>query len=278
MRDFRDAKSMAQTLRELLKAKSVSLTHSESLELMAKILGVQDWNVLSATIEAAVVKRNKAASTPLLSGGSDQEVLVAAKILDGYVGFFQLSDRAIYKVTRDGGHLLTQVTGQSAVPFYAQSNTEFFAKDLDAKINFLVGENGQALSLVHYQGGKSYPMKRIEAAKARRIETDVANRVQNQLPNPGSEAALRRFIEGLTSGKPDYHELGSDLAKATREQLSYLHTNHRELGPVETLRFLGVGREGEDVYTVRHENGASHWRIAMDSKGLIAMAWVTPGP
>src|SRR5471030_1004553 len=104
MRDFRDAKSMAQTLRELLKAKSVSLTHSESLELMAKILGVQDWNVLSATIEAAVVKRNKAASTPLLSGGSDQEVLVAAKILDGYVGFFQLSDRAIYKVTRDGGH------------------------------------------------------------------------------------------------------------------------------------------------------------------------------
>ena len=33
MRDFRDAKAMAQTLREALKAKSVSLTHSESLEV-----------------------------------------------------------------------------------------------------------------------------------------------------------------------------------------------------------------------------------------------------
>jgi uncharacterized protein len=52
MRDFRDAKSMAQTLREALKLKSVSLTHSESLELVAKILGFHDWNVLSARIQA----------------------------------------------------------------------------------------------------------------------------------------------------------------------------------------------------------------------------------
>ena len=52
MRDFRDAKAMAQTLREALKAKSVSLTHSESLELIAKVLGAQDWNVLSARIQA----------------------------------------------------------------------------------------------------------------------------------------------------------------------------------------------------------------------------------
>jgi uncharacterized protein len=52
MRDFRDAKAMAQTLREALKSKSVSVTHSESLELVAKILGFHDWNVLSARIQS----------------------------------------------------------------------------------------------------------------------------------------------------------------------------------------------------------------------------------
>ncbi len=52
MRDFRDAKAMAQTLREALKTKSISLTHSESLELVARILGFRDWNVLSATIQS----------------------------------------------------------------------------------------------------------------------------------------------------------------------------------------------------------------------------------
>jgi hypothetical protein len=53
MRDFRDAKAMAQTLREALNVKSVSLTHSESLELVAKILGFRDWHVLAAKIQAS---------------------------------------------------------------------------------------------------------------------------------------------------------------------------------------------------------------------------------
>jgi len=53
MRDFRDAKAMAQTLRDALKAKSIPLTHSESLELVARTLGFQDWNVLSAAIQAS---------------------------------------------------------------------------------------------------------------------------------------------------------------------------------------------------------------------------------
>jgi uncharacterized protein len=60
MRDFRDAKAMAQTLRDALKTRSVSLTHSDSLELVAKTLGFRDWNVLSAAIEAS-----KPAESPL---------------------------------------------------------------------------------------------------------------------------------------------------------------------------------------------------------------------
>jgi ATP-dependent Lon protease len=54
MRDFRDAKAMARTLRDLLTAKSVSLTHTESLELVAKMLGFHDWNELSAMIQSEI--------------------------------------------------------------------------------------------------------------------------------------------------------------------------------------------------------------------------------
>ena len=54
MRDFRDAKAMAQTLRDALSARSVALTHSESLELVAKLLGFRDWNVLSARIQSDI--------------------------------------------------------------------------------------------------------------------------------------------------------------------------------------------------------------------------------
>jgi hypothetical protein len=53
MRDYRDAKAMAQSLREALAEKAVTVTHSECLELVAKSLGVETWNVLSAKIESA---------------------------------------------------------------------------------------------------------------------------------------------------------------------------------------------------------------------------------
>jgi hypothetical protein len=53
MRDFRDAKAMAHTLRDALKAKAIETSHSECLELIAKAFGYENWNILSAKIEAA---------------------------------------------------------------------------------------------------------------------------------------------------------------------------------------------------------------------------------
>jgi ATP-dependent Lon protease len=50
MRDFRDAKAMAQTLRESLTTKAINISHSESLELVSKMLGLADWNTLSALL------------------------------------------------------------------------------------------------------------------------------------------------------------------------------------------------------------------------------------
>jgi hypothetical protein len=53
MRDFRDAKVMAHALRDALKVKIVETTHSECLELIAKAFGYENWNILSAKIDAA---------------------------------------------------------------------------------------------------------------------------------------------------------------------------------------------------------------------------------
>jgi hypothetical protein len=63
MRDFRDAKVMAHSLRDALKAKTLKaktlkakameVSHSESLELIAKAFGYENWNILSAKIDTA---------------------------------------------------------------------------------------------------------------------------------------------------------------------------------------------------------------------------------
>jgi hypothetical protein len=68
MRDFRDAKAMAHALRDALKSRAIETTHSDTLELIAKAFGYDNWNILSAKIEAATPP--PAASGALSSAGA----------------------------------------------------------------------------------------------------------------------------------------------------------------------------------------------------------------
>jgi hypothetical protein len=52
MRDFRDAKAMAHTLRASLASKGLKITVGQSLELIAELFGLPDWNTLAAAIRS----------------------------------------------------------------------------------------------------------------------------------------------------------------------------------------------------------------------------------
>jgi Glyoxalase superfamily protein/Clp amino terminal domain, pathogenicity island component len=64
MRDFRDAKIMAHTLRAALAAKGLKITVAQSLELIAAAFGVADWNTLAAAIRAERVAPHNKPSPP----------------------------------------------------------------------------------------------------------------------------------------------------------------------------------------------------------------------
>jgi catechol 2,3-dioxygenase-like lactoylglutathione lyase family enzyme len=57
MRSFRDAKLMAKSLRETMAARQVPLSHSDTLEIVARQFGYDDWNVLAAKIGEAPPKK-----------------------------------------------------------------------------------------------------------------------------------------------------------------------------------------------------------------------------
>ena len=86
MRDYRDAKSMAKTLREALAARTIEITHSEALEIVARQFGAETWNILSAKIEAK----------PAASGPQFEQAVPIVRIFDlaktqefyfGFLGF-----------------------------------------------------------------------------------------------------------------------------------------------------------------------------------------------
>jgi hypothetical protein len=58
MYTFLDAKNLAKNLREAVAARSLAISHSESLEIVAKQFGLKDWNTLSARIAAAATDNN----------------------------------------------------------------------------------------------------------------------------------------------------------------------------------------------------------------------------
>lgn len=78
MRDFRDAKAMAQTLRESLTTKAVAVSHSESLELVSRMLGVADWNTLSAMLQNG----RREAAAPIVKPKSSTAVYPAVPLRD----------------------------------------------------------------------------------------------------------------------------------------------------------------------------------------------------
>jgi hypothetical protein len=83
MRTYKDAKAMAKSLRDSLAARSVLLSHSECLEIVAKQFGFADWNTLSAKldVESGHVARpedSESALQPAIPDGACQMSRAAA--------------------------------------------------------------------------------------------------------------------------------------------------------------------------------------------------------
>jgi D-alanyl-D-alanine-carboxypeptidase/D-alanyl-D-alanine-endopeptidase len=91
-----------------------------------------------------------------------QEVKVDAAVLEKYTGRYQLAPNFILTITRDGGRLYAQITGQPRAEIFAESPREFFYKVVDAQLTFVVDDTGRATSIVLHQNGADQPAKRVE--------------------------------------------------------------------------------------------------------------------
>jgi serine-type D-Ala-D-Ala carboxypeptidase/endopeptidase len=90
-----------------------------------------------------------------------REITVDPKLLNNYVGQYQLAPNFILTVTREGDKLMTQATGQSKVQVFPESDHEFFLKVVDAQITFQSDSTGRATGLILHQNGADISAKRI---------------------------------------------------------------------------------------------------------------------
>jgi serine-type D-Ala-D-Ala carboxypeptidase/endopeptidase len=90
-----------------------------------------------------------------------RQITLDPRILAAYVGRYELDPNFALTFRADGNRLFVQATGQAEIEAFAESETEFFARVVDAQVTFDRPENGAAQSLVLHQNGKDRPGKRV---------------------------------------------------------------------------------------------------------------------
>ena len=231
---------------------------------------------IALTALAAQVSPPNATTPAPVAGNTPAIERVAIKlpaaVLDRYAGQYQVGGSFLFKVRRDGDRLFTQLTGQQEVEIFAESETSFFAKVVNAQIDFAT--DGSSATL--HQMGRNVTWPRIDDATAEQIRAALETRVQNQTAAPGTETALRSLIAGIASGMPNYVEMTPEMAKLTRDQLSGLQAGVTNFGSIQTVEFRGVSPTGWDMYEVKFQSGLVPWRIHLDEQGKIDGALVQP--
>ena len=81
-------------------------------------------------------------------------------------------------------------------------------------------------------------------------------------PSPGTEAALRRIIESLQHGAPNYDEMTPQLAAAIKINLPRLLPRMGAYGPLKSVRFKSVSSNGVNIYEVLFQRGWAECRTA----------------
>jgi 3-oxoadipate enol-lactonase len=80
-------------------------------------------------------------------------------------------------------------------------------------------------------------------------------------PHPDREASVRRYVESLEKGAPNYEEMAAAEAAEVRQELPQLLQLVKELGPLKSVTYEHGTEDGADVYLVTFEHGRAEWTI-----------------
>jgi CubicO group peptidase (beta-lactamase class C family) len=102
-----------------------------------------------------------------------KEIALPRQTLTRYLGTYELQPGVNLLVTLDGDQLTGQMSGQGKLPLFAESETRFFLKVVDAQLEF-ISENGKVVAVVLHQGGRDVRAVRSSDTVREREEISVA--------------------------------------------------------------------------------------------------------
>lgn len=247
----------------LVNAARSRLSDGGSLSISDLIALAKETNMIEASFDA-IARRRYEQARPRTA------IQIDSRVLDRYVGHFRFEGSGqVGAIKRDGDRLFTQLIGQPILEIFPESDREFFLKIAAIQIVFAVEPDGTTNALTLHQDGLEQTAIRIDDHEAERAAIELAKRIDDKKPFPGSEEAVRRVIKEFQQGAVDYDRMSDALATLTREQAPVITAELASAGALRAVLFKGVARDGWDVYDVNFANGNTEWRIALASSGRI---------
>jgi len=77
------------------------------------------------------------------------------------IGTYEVNPEVMFSVTREGGRVYVQATGQEQLEMFAESETKFFLKVNDALLEFVKDDSGAVRKAVISQGGRMTEAKKV---------------------------------------------------------------------------------------------------------------------
>lgn len=91
-----------------------------------------------------------------------KEIIITTEQLKKFVGVYEVEKDFEINISLDKDQLFAKLTGQNAIPIFAESELFFFLKVVDAQIQFEKNENGEISNLFLLQNGNKIEAKRTK--------------------------------------------------------------------------------------------------------------------
>ncbi|MEP6595552.1 MAG: DUF3471 domain-containing protein, partial [Ginsengibacter sp.] len=92
----------------------------------------------------------------------DSIVKIDPALLDTYTGKYKYISDLVVTISKEKDKLFAQATGQEKLEMFPVSDTDFVLKELNAKLSFIIGENGKVSKVKLHLNGTDSELPRIE--------------------------------------------------------------------------------------------------------------------
>ncbi len=205
-------------------------------------------------------------------------VSLTTQQLESLVGVYRTGRYATLTVTRRGDQLFAQTPDRPTFRVYPKSASQWFAVDPDGftpnpdiQLTFRPAPDGSVGGLALRAGGVDIDAPRLNPAQVSGVAAALAARIGAKSADAACEVSLRRYIDDLQHGAPDYGALGPGAGHITRLMLLNFAKAITGLGRLQQLEFKGAAPNGADGFAAKFEHGEAQAQILCGEDGKIEL-------